>query len=83
MTSKRKRPLQPPPAIMTESPVPGVNLELASLLVQAVKARRKLLSKFYTTQLATNSVPESSNAEVAEVSSALQTFQDKADDANI
>jgi len=81
MTSKRKPPLQPPPAIMTESPVPGVNLELASLLVQAVKARRKLLSKFYTTQLATNSVPESSNAEVAEVSSALQTFQDKADDA--
>ncbi|KAL9188452.1 hypothetical protein ACHAXT_006830 [Thalassiosira profunda] len=36
-----------PALIPTESPVPGVPIELATLLVQAIKARRKYLSKTY------------------------------------
>jgi len=34
--------------VPTESPVPGVSFELGTLLVQAIKARRKYLSKVYT-----------------------------------
>mmetsp|Transcript_31948 Transcript_31948/g.69005 ORF Transcript_31948/g.69005 Transcript_31948/m.69005 type:complete len:599 (-) Transcript_31948:2146-3942(-) len=48
MSKIRHRPKPAPEAcvsIPTESPVPGVKIELAFLLVQAVKARRKFLSK--------------------------------------
>lgn len=58
--------------IPTESPVSGVNIELANLLVQAIKARRKFLSKSKSSS--------STEDDDAERQSMLQNLQNKVND---
>ena len=53
--------------VPTESPVPGLSIELATLLVQAIKARRKYLSK-------------SSSQEDGDDAGKIQNLQNTADD---
>ena len=59
------------PLVPTESPVPGVNITLASLLVEVIKTKRKFISKS----------SQSSQPNDDEKESLLQNIENKATDA--
>eukprot|EP00984_Skeletonema_dohrnii_P008490 scaffold3126_cov138-Skeletonema_dohrnii-CCMP3373.AAC.3 len=59
------------PLVPTESPVPGVNMTLASLLVEVIKTKRKFISKS----------SQSSQPNDDEKESLLQNIENKATDA--
>mmetsp|Transcript_22533 Transcript_22533/g.48801 ORF Transcript_22533/g.48801 Transcript_22533/m.48801 type:complete len:580 (-) Transcript_22533:217-1956(-) len=74
-TKRRTPSLEACVPVPTESPVPGVHIELASLLVQAIKARRKFLSK------SSSSSTQGDDAEKESLrQSMLDTLQSTADD---
>ena len=56
--------------VPTESPIPGVSFEIGTLLVQAIKARRKYLSKAFTGE----------EEEEEDAAQKLQKLQNSADD---
>ena len=60
--------------VPTESPVPGVSFEVGTLLVQAIKARRKYLSKAYTGE------QEGGEEEEEDAAQKLEKLQNSADD---
>ena len=64
------------------SPVPGLNIEAATLLVQAVKARRRYFSKQTTSQSAADDAGGATNSEEEESKrqSALEELKNTADD---
>lgn len=59
MSSKAAVAASSAPLVCTESPVPGVNITLASLLVEAIKARRKYISKSSSSSLPKDDEKES------------------------
>jgi len=59
--------------VPTESPVPGVSFEVGTLLVQAIKARRKYLSKAYSGE-------QEGGEEEEDTAQKLQKLQNSADD---
>ncbi|KAL7532890.1 hypothetical protein ACHAXR_009354 [Thalassiosira sp. AJA248-18] len=65
-------------SVSTESPVPGVHIEVAVLLVQAIKARRKLLSKSAT--LASSSSNADGEEKANQLRQCIGGLQSTADD---
>ena len=59
--------------VPTESPVPSVSFEVGTLLVQAIKARRKYLSKAYSGE-------QEGGEEEEDTAQKLQKLQNSADD---
>jgi hypothetical protein len=64
--------------VPTEPPVPGVKLELGTLLIEAIKARRKFLSK--SSSLSVRSTADGDNNTIESGRELLQTLQDTVHD---
>jgi len=70
------------PLVLTESPISGVNIELATLLINAIKVRRKYLSKSSSSSSSDGVLVDNDAAKEATTrQQILQTLEGNAEDA--
>ncbi|EED91149.1 predicted protein [Thalassiosira pseudonana CCMP1335] len=69
------------PLVLTESPISGVNIELATLLINAIKVRRKYLSKSSASSSDGVLVDNDAAKEATTRQQILQTLEGNAEDA--